>query len=116
MFRRVRQKASTRQAEIRTPQAGQFLIGDNPGVTIHQNGTATEHGMAFGDATSMVLPIGPGHLPAPGPRSKKGTLDAATVDAPNYVQVKAAQRYVYMHPGRVLEAFALKTARMRSQG
>jgi hypothetical protein len=36
--------------------------------------------MAFGDATTMVLPISPGHLVALGPHNKVDTLDAATVE------------------------------------
>jgi Protein of unknown function (DUF4238) len=112
-FHKVQQMASKWRVEIHTPQSGRFLIGDNPGVTIRQDGSTTEYGMAFGDATSMVLPIGPGHLVALGPQNKVGTLDAVTVETLNTMQILAANRYVYMHLRSGLEAFTAKAARKR---
>jgi hypothetical protein len=113
MFHKVLQKASMWQVEIHTPESGQFLIGDNAGITIRQDENKTEYGMAFNDATSMVLPIGPRHLVALGPHNKVNTLDAATVAALNTVQVLAARRYVYMHPSSNLQPFVAKVAQQR---
>ncbi|WP_169316883.1 DUF4238 domain-containing protein [Actinacidiphila oryziradicis] len=112
-FRKVQAQASTWQVEIHTPASGKFLIGDNPAVTLNQSSGVTEWGMPFGDATSMVLPIGPQHLVALGPRNRAGTLSAAEVEALNTVQVYAARRYVYMHPCSGLEAFVTQAARER---
>jgi hypothetical protein len=106
-FRKVQQMVSTWQVEILTPESGQFLIGDNPGVTVHQDGRS---GMAVGDATSMVLPIGPRHLVALGPRNVMGVIPAGVVEHLNSVQVRMAHRYVYMHPSSGLEAFATRAA------
>jgi len=116
MFCKVQKMASTWQVEILTPGSGQFLIGDNPGVTIRRNAAARlelEHGMAFGDAMSMVLPVGPRCLLALGPDNLTGTLAAAAVEAFNTVQVLAAERYVYMHPHSGLERFAAQAAQKR---
>lgn len=112
-FRKVQTRASSWQAEIHTPASGKFLIGDNPAVTLNQNGGIMDWGMPFGDATSIVLPIGPQHLVALGPRNKVGTLSAADVDILNTVQIYAARRYVYMHPRSGLEAFVTQAARER---
>lgn len=112
-FRKVQARASTWQVEIHTPASGKFLIGDNPAVTLNQSSGVTEWGMPFGDATSIVLPIGPQHLVALGPRNMAGTLSAADVVVLNTVQVYSARRYVYMHPRSGLEAFVTQAARER---
>ncbi|MFH9675107.1 DUF4238 domain-containing protein [Streptomyces sp. NPDC017405] len=84
--------------EVLTPATGQFLIGDNPAVTIRREGTETSFGMAFGDAHSLVLPVGPRHLLVLGPKNVMDTIPRDVIDELNAVQVYAADRYVYMHP------------------
>jgi hypothetical protein len=114
MFGKVQKMASTWQVEILAPESGQFLIGDNPGVTVRHDAPGQwEYGMAFGDAMSMVLPVGPRCLLALGPQNVTGTVTAAAVEAFNAVQVLAAERFVYMHPRSGLEAFAAKAAQQR---
>jgi hypothetical protein len=69
--------------------------------------------MAFGDAHSIVLPIGPRHLLALGPTNMLGSIPRAVVDEINTVQILASDRYVYMHPRGELETFARAKARQR---
>lgn len=112
-FYKVRAKASTWRLEVITPESGQFLIGDNPAVTLSVEGNRTTYGMAFGDAQTLVLPIGPKHMLALGPDNLMLTVPQSLVDRLNTVQVHAADRYVYMHPKSDLEAFALCAAQQR---
>jgi hypothetical protein len=105
-FNKVRAMASTWGVEVLTPERGQFLIGDNPALTIRTEGGTTTYGMAFGDAHTLVLPISPKYLLALGPKNLTGTIPQEGVDRLNAVQVHAAERYVYMHPKSGLQEFA----------
>lgn len=69
--------------------------------------------MAFGDAMSMVLPVGPRCLLARGPQNLTGIVTAAAVGDFNTMQVRAAKRYVYMHPHSRLERFTAQAAQRR---
>ena len=104
-FHKVQDMATAWQLEILVPEAGQFVIGDNPAVTVRREGAVTSYGMAFGDAHSLVLPIGPRHLLALGPHNTTGIIPKEVVDELNTVQIYAASRYVYLHPRSGLEAF-----------
>lgn len=115
MFNKVQKRASTWRVEILTPAPGhEFLIGDNPGLTVGRDtfGRWT-HGMAFDDATSVVLPVTPRCILALGPQNLTGTIAAAAVKDFNVRQVLAAERYIYMRPGSGLEDFAAKAAQER---
>jgi hypothetical protein len=57
------------EVEVLVPETGQFLIGDSPAVALRAEGGFTTYGMAFGDAHTLVLPIGPKHLLAFGPKN-----------------------------------------------
>lgn len=113
MFDKVRAMAAKWHLEVLTPESGQFLIGDNPAVTVRTDATPFSYNMAFGDAHSIVLPIGPRHLLALGPKNLLGSIPRAVVDEINTVQILAADRYVYMHPRSGLETFARAKARQR---
>ncbi|MFD5720941.1 DUF4238 domain-containing protein [Streptomyces sp. NPDC127036] len=108
--------ASTCQLEALMPERGQFLIGDNPAVTIRTKGSTTTYGMAFGDAQTLVLPIGPRHMLALGPENVMITVPRTLVDRLNTAQVHAADRYVYMHRRSGLEAFAERAPQQRPAG
>ena len=62
MFNKVRAMASKWHLGVLTPESGQFLVGDNPAVSVHTDITPWSYNMAFGDAHSIVLPITPRHL------------------------------------------------------
>lgn len=112
MFHKVRAKSANWHLEILRPESGQFLIGDNPALTVRRDTTPWLCNMAIGDAHSIVLPISPRHLLALGRQNIAGTIPRASVNQLNTVQVLAADRYVYMHPRSTrLEAFARETAK-----
>ncbi|MGW6309102.1 DUF4238 domain-containing protein [Streptomyces niveus] len=114
MFNKVRAMAAAKwHLEVLTPQSGQFLIGDNPAVTVRTDVTPFSYNMAVGDAHSMVLPIGPRHLLALGPKNVLGSIPRAVVDELNTVQILASDRYVYMHPRSGLEKFARAKSRQQ---
>ncbi|MFE5108277.1 DUF4238 domain-containing protein [Streptomyces sp. NPDC056663] len=113
MFHKVRAMAAKWYLEVLTPESGQFLVGDNPAVTVRTDATPFSYNMAFGDAHSIVLPIGPRHLLALGPENMLGSIPRTVVDELNAVQILAADRYVYMHPRSELETFARAKARQR---
>ncbi|MET9294843.1 DUF4238 domain-containing protein [Streptomyces sp. NPDC003077] len=114
VFSKVRKMASAWHLEILTPEAGQFLLGDNPALTVHMEETTITYGMAIGDAQALVLPIGPKHLLAAGPKNLMRTVPQALVDRLNLLQVHAAERYVYMHPKSGLEAFTAIATQQRT--
>ncbi|MFI1002480.1 DUF4238 domain-containing protein [Streptomyces galbus] len=112
MFHKVRAESSKWHLQVLRPQSGQFLIGDNPALTVRTDTTPWPCNMAIGDAHSIVLPISPRHLLALGRQNIVGTIPRASVDQVNTVQVLAADRYVYLHPRSTrLEAFARDTAK-----
>ncbi|MGK5695091.1 hypothetical protein ACSNOJ_19670 [Streptomyces sp. URMC 128] len=63
------------------PETGQFLIGDNPAVTIRREGNTTTYGTAFGDAHALVLSIGPRHLLVLDPQNVIGTVPRVLVSS-----------------------------------
>lgn len=113
MFNKVRERTRSRNIEVLTPASGQFLIGDNPAVAVRFDTGSFTHGMAFDDAQSVVLPVGPRHLLALGPANTVSSIPKSYVDLMNSVQVLAAHRYVYLHPRSNLEEFARRVARKR---
>ncbi|MER7050280.1 DUF4238 domain-containing protein [Streptomyces jumonjinensis] len=113
MFNKVRAKAAKWHLEVLTPESRQFLIGDNPAVSVRTDIRPFSHGMAFGDAHSIVLPVGPRRLLALAPENMMGSVPRAVVDELNAVQILAADRYVYMHPQSQLETFARTAAKRR---
>lgn len=113
MLNKVRVMAAKWHLEVLTPESGQFLIGDNPAVTVRTDTTPFSYNMAFGDAHSIVLSIGPRHLLALGPENMVVSIPRAIVNEINTVQIHAADGYVYMHPRSDLETFARAKARQR---
>ncbi|MFD8823811.1 DUF4238 domain-containing protein [Streptomyces sp. NPDC059605] len=113
VFNKVRAMAAKWHLELLTPQGGQFLIGDNPALTVRTDTRPFSYNMAFGDAHSIILPIGPRHLLALGPENLLGSIPRSVVDETNTVQILAADRYVYMHPRSGLETFTRAKARQR---
>lgn len=114
-FHKVRGMAADWRVEVLTPESGEFLIGDTPAVTLRANARPWSINMAFGDAQTIILPIGPKHLLALGPNDLTGTLSQSAVDALNGVQIHAADRYVYMRPGSGLQTFARNQALRHKQ-
>ncbi len=111
-FHKMRDLASTWRVEVTTPESGQFLIGDSPALTLSVEEGRTIYGMAFGDAQTLVLPIGPRHLLSLGRQEVTITVSQSFVDRLNAVQIHAAHRYVYMHPESGLEPFVAAQLRL----
>ncbi|WP_333740873.1 DUF4238 domain-containing protein [Streptomyces sp. IBSBF 2806] len=115
-FHKMRDLASSRRLEVTMPESGQFLIGDNPALTLSVEGGRTIYGMAFGDAQTLILPIGPRHLLSLGAEDVTLTVSQYFVDRLNTVQIHAAHRYVYMHPESDLKPFVEHAAQLRLAG
>lgn len=79
-------------------------------------GNRTIYGMAFEDAQTLLLPIGPKHLLSPGTEDVRLTVPQTFVDRLNAVQVHPAHRYVYMQPESGLEPFVDHAAQRRPAG
>ncbi|MBK3582491.1 DUF4238 domain-containing protein [Streptomyces sp. PvR018] len=114
MFQKIRAKLADWQVEVVSPQEGQFLVGDTPALTLRQADGGIQYGMAVGDATTIILPIGPYHLIALGPKNCVIQVHKPLVDELNAVQVIAATRWVYFHPRSGLESFVKEGAVARS--
>jgi hypothetical protein len=91
--------------EILQPEEGEFLIGDVPALTVRhdQLTVGVKSGIALGDASSVILPLGSHHLAALGPTDQIGTVSKRTVDRLNTMQVQGVHKYVYFRPESQLE-------------
>ncbi|WP_221361059.1 DUF4238 domain-containing protein [Streptomyces beigongshangae] len=59
-----------------------------------------------------MLPITPRHLLALGKKNIVSAIPRALIDQINIVQIRTADRYIYLHPRSTkLETFARETAR-----
>ncbi|MEV5880346.1 DUF4238 domain-containing protein [Streptomyces sp. NPDC052101] len=96
------------------PDEGEFLIGDNPALTVRYEGPDLVYNMALGDSHTTVLPIGPRHMLALGPTDIHGRIPKHMVDRMNMLQLKAARRYAYTRPGSALPALIRDEALRRS--
>ncbi|RSM40625.1 hypothetical protein DMB66_56975 [Actinoplanes sp. ATCC 53533] len=106
-FEKTKVWLSAHGLEIIRPVAGEFLIGDNPALTVSRDGRLG-HGtgeVPLGDADQIFMPIGRHTLLSVGPQSQTGTVPEDTVRVLNEWQVRAASQYVYFHPDSELENF-----------
>ncbi|MER7683080.1 DUF4238 domain-containing protein [Streptomyces sp. NPDC096934] len=110
-FGKVRRLMAHSPLEILEPEEGEFLIGDNPALTVRQDGDSLLYSMALGDSHTTVLPIGPGHMLALAPADAYAPIPKAVVDRMNVLQIKAAHRYVYTRPGTPLAPMIREVSR-----
>jgi len=107
IYRQARARISGSALEILSPGDSEFLIGDVPALTIRrgcpQPGVAA--GIALGDASTVIMPLGPRHLAALARTSLTAQLTLEQVAAANTYQVKGAAEYVWLRPGSGLEKF-----------
>ncbi|MEW1578260.1 hypothetical protein AB0407_09200 [Streptomyces microflavus] len=105
MFNRVRATASNWQLEVLTPENGQFLIDDNPAVTVRTDTTPWSYNMAIGDAPVSVAETSgcaPGLLaPSAPPRHSPSSLRIRST-GPGSLVVDTADRSASLPgvPGR----------------
>ncbi|MFJ4674100.1 DUF4238 domain-containing protein [Kitasatospora purpeofusca] len=106
MFEKAKTVIRAARLQVATPEAGEFILGDVPAMTIRQDRGRMTYGMALGDSTAVVLPLGPRLLlVGRSPRDEAITLDAPTVQALNGLQIEAAHRYIYLRPRSGTERF-----------
>ncbi|MEU6215580.1 DUF4238 domain-containing protein [Streptomyces sp. NPDC047023] len=103
MFQKVSERIATAGLEIHTPVSGELLIGDTPAQTLRMDQGNRIYGVALGDATTMVIPLGPKHLLTLGRDHVQGVLLDEGRDVMNKLQILAATRHVYFRPGSRLE-------------
>ena len=103
-YRQARAWISGSALEILSPDDSEFLIGDVPALTIRrgcpQPGVAA--GIALGDASTVIMPLGPRHLAALARTSLTAQLTPEQVAAANSYQVKGAAEYVWLQRPREL--------------
>ncbi|MXG30468.1 DUF4238 domain-containing protein [Streptomyces sp. YIM 132580] len=98
-FAKAKEMISGAGLEILMPAAGEFLLGDNPALTIQQSETRTAFNVAIGDSTAIVLPFGPRHLlVGRTPRNGMSVTTEYTVGFLNRLQIEAAEERVYLRP------------------
>ncbi|MDA8314043.1 MAG: hypothetical protein M0010_02555 [Actinomycetota bacterium] len=109
LFRRARAFVERSPLQIWTPAAGSFVLGDTPALTWGNGAVGIQGGVPFGEARSVSLPLGPGHLAAFGQVGGYGELTPEAVNEVNRWQIRQAQRYVYFHPDPATEEWVRRT-------
>lgn len=110
MFHAAREMTESLGLQIMSPQRGEFLIGDVPAIPIDvtRGALGLLGGVAFGNATMVVLPLGPRRLAAV---SRGGNsfdrVSGAFVKQLNGFQISNAKEHVFMRPGSGLESFVV---------
>lgn len=110
IFHAARNMAESLGLQIMSPQRGEFLIGDVPAIPIdvRRGALGLLGGVGFGDATMVVLPLGPRRLAA---LSRDGNsfdrVSGAVVKQLNAFQISNAKEHVFMRLGSGLESFVL---------
>lgn len=102
--------------EILTPPArGEFLIGDVPALTVRADyaGVGVLGGLALGDAQSVFLPLGPGHVAALGRANATISMTPDQAAETNARQLMGALEYVYLRPSSPMMDIARQFARQR---
>ncbi|MDX2576719.1 DUF4238 domain-containing protein [Streptomyces scabiei] len=110
-FAKARSLLAGHAVQILRPEQGEFLIGDNPALTMRRDGPMVSFNMAIGDAHSVLLPISPRYVLSIGPNPAYLSASRAEVDELNTLQICAARRYVYTRPGSTLRAFIIRQLR-----
>jgi hypothetical protein len=109
LFEETRKMAASARLELIRPRRpeSRFLLGDVPAISFDAgaNALGIPGGVAFGDATTVFLPLSPTRLAALSRADRFQTVPPAAVRRVNGLQVAKAHDHVYMHPGSGLQAF-----------
>ncbi|MEV7783612.1 DUF4238 domain-containing protein [Kitasatospora sp. NPDC088351] len=95
---------------IITAEEGEFLIGDDPAITVRY--TVPQHavfGVPLMDSSTILLPLGPHHLVALANKDRILTVPKQKVDELNRLQIQAAERHVHHRPGEAITRFIRQT-------
>ena len=107
LYREARKRLARVGLEIGVADSGEFLISDAPAQTLRAGspGVGFLRGVAWGNATTIIMPIGRRHLLAVGAQNAYLHLDRTAVDYLNRCQVQAAHEFVAWHPDADLRGF-----------
>jgi hypothetical protein len=108
IYAKTRDMIDSSSVQIAKPTRGEFLIGDVPAVSVKkgQPGVGVLGGVALGEATTVLLPLGRYCCAALARADEVIRLDFDAVQALNKAQLQAAYQYIYFHPASGLEHFA----------
>lgn len=116
LFEKARDMAGSMGVRILRPRRGEFLIGDVPAIPFDATSGAfgLSGGVTFGNATTVVLPLGPRRLAAltHGPDSFEA-ISGAEVDELNRLQVANARTHVAFRRGSGLDRLVRQVAAER---
>jgi hypothetical protein len=107
-FERARTELAPMQLDVVEAIEGEFLIGDCPALPISSTlpGAGPHRGVAWGQADTVILPIGPRFVVgATSHEPKHFRARRGEVEALNLKQLLAAVNEVYFRPGSGLGAF-----------
>jgi hypothetical protein len=106
-FYKARELVDKSELEVLTSACGEFIIGDVPALTIPREGSrpGVLDGTAFGDARTVIMPLGPQHIVALARTNVNAELNSDQVNLANTYQVRGALEYVYFRPGSTLAQF-----------
>jgi hypothetical protein len=111
-----RQVAEAAGLQILTPDDdSEFLIGDAPAFTRGTGPQGPAIGMALGDASTALLPLGPRHLLALSHSSESLTLPWPAVMEINILQVLTAHDRVFLRPGSGLQELVRSICHRREE-
>jgi hypothetical protein len=108
MFHAARGMTASLGLQILSPQGGEFIIGDVPAIPIdvQRGALGLLGGVPFGNATMIVLPLGPKRLAALSRSADSfDRVPLAFVEQVNKFQISNAKEYVFMRPGSGLASF-----------
>lgn len=107
IFHKARELTDSSGLEVLTSSGKEFLIGDVPALTIPRDGSrpGVLGGTAFGEARTVLMPLGPRHVVALARTSANAELTPDQVSMVNTYQIQGALEHVYFRPGSGLAQF-----------
>jgi len=103
LYEKVADRFDGREVEVLIPASGskEFLIGDQPAVTVNTATGATGfgEGVAVDQADKVLMPLSPRLVVAVGTTAGMRMISDDEVDDLNKLQVRMADRYVVHRPG-----------------
>ncbi|MGW2255186.1 DUF4238 domain-containing protein [Kitasatospora sp. NPDC001660] len=110
LFAKARQRLANASLHVVTAGAGEFLIGDSPAISVRNTRPGQRVlNIALGDASTVLLPLGPRHLVTLSREDRAFIASREQVDELNRLQIQAAERYVHHRPGEAITRFIRQT-------
>jgi Protein of unknown function (DUF4238) len=107
LFYKARELVDGAGIEVLTSGDKEFLIGDIPALTIPRDNSrpGVLGGTAFGEARTVLMPLGPRHVVALAQSNATAELNDDQVDEVNNHQIRGALEYVYFRPASNLAQY-----------